>query len=119
MKTHIGFFATLLLGLGSRVAAKARHLEEEEPSAEPDIVATAVAGGFNTLVAALTATDLAGAVAAPNGPFTVCKLIITFRCLRHVRNRASNTLDFLSLCPQSLLPMMLLLPCLSLPFNCY
>ena len=45
----------------------------ELPEEPLDIVGTAVGGGFNTLVAALTATDLAGAVAAPNGPFTVCK----------------------------------------------
>merc|ERR1712224_833822 len=37
-----------------------------------DIPATAIANGmFETLVAALTAADLVGAISAPNGPFTV------------------------------------------------
>merc|ERR1712157_344750 len=46
-----------------------------EPSTSPaplDIVQTAIdAGSFNTLVAALTAADLVGALSAPNGPYTV------------------------------------------------
>merc|ERR1719215_842926 len=37
-----------------------------------DIPSTAIAAGsFNTLVAALSATDLVGALSEPNGPFTV------------------------------------------------
>mmetsp|Transcript_4771 Transcript_4771/g.12256 ORF Transcript_4771/g.12256 Transcript_4771/m.12256 type:complete len:544 (-) Transcript_4771:205-1836(-) len=46
--------------------------EDETKEALPDIPSTAVAAGFfETLVAALTATDLVGALSAPNGPYTV------------------------------------------------
>merc|ERR1719253_2555575 len=46
--------------------------KEEEDTALVDIPGTAMAAGsFETLVAALIATDLVEALSAPNGPFTV------------------------------------------------
>ena len=46
--------------------------KEEEDTALVDIPGTAIAAGsFETLVAALIATDLVEALSAPNGPFTV------------------------------------------------
>lgn len=40
-------------------------------STPADVPGTAIAGGFDTLVAALTAADLVDDLSAPNGPFTV------------------------------------------------
>merc|ERR1719343_1775943 len=46
--------------------------EDESEEALPDIPSTAVAAGlFGTLVAALDAADLVGALSEPNGPYTV------------------------------------------------
>ena len=60
-----------VLGEDESFFARSLQMSMSMP-ATPDIPGTAIAaGGFDTLVAALSATDLVGALSAPNGPFTV------------------------------------------------
>jgi len=57
---------------GAWTQCRLNHQDDHASSSLVDIPTTAInAGTFSTLVAALSATDLVGALSAPQGPFTV------------------------------------------------